>query len=434
MTKVDPTDYPHLIKDGSNMFLDLKRQSMLTAKTVYNAMGLNTSKAMKLHFRQYVQELLHPDNNSCDRYSGISTLINIIMPALLPSCAVIYEEGCRFLDGKNRKKLLCSSQHWIIRHHHTTKEKQFQCNTQLNNDYNNIVVIGNDLDDATLVNIIRKCEALRALVTMRIVKSLKCWYLGVSENNICLIETTFQMSVWKNIWRLIAKYYDNNKPKCPNNIGTLKKEFYPILEEYINSNSKCIVELPRLKDYHGSTRPAEKFSPYHMPVVAMRSENTVMIDGDFEALCCDLADIIEEGYNFLRVEVSEIIAFVATNSSRVVQPGIPPHLPIAYGLRGHSLSMETMRNMVNDVCTELKDRNTSVLCEVYDGQFHKLNVRSDCGHPLTHLQQRHDHFSNIMNSHEQLQLINKLLAYAEISPKDLESIRTAQFKDNTVIG
>ena len=66
MTKVDPTDYPHLIKDGSDMFLDFKRQSMLTAKTVYNAMGLNTSKAMKLHFQQYVQELLHPDNNSCD--------------------------------------------------------------------------------------------------------------------------------------------------------------------------------------------------------------------------------------------------------------------------------------------------------------------------------------------------------------------------------
>ena len=210
--------------------------------------------------------------------------------------------------------------------------------------------------------------------------------MGVSKKNVSLIEITFQMSVWKKIWITIAKYYNNNKPKCPNRIGDLKKELYPLLDENINSRTKCIVELPRMKDVHGTSKTVKKFSPYNMPLIAIRSENTVMIDGDFQALCCDAADIIEEGYNFLCVEASEILAFVTTNSSRVIQPGIPPHLPIVYGLRGNSLSMETMCNMVNDMPTELKNRRTSVLCEVYDGQFHKLNVRSQSGHPLTRLQ------------------------------------------------
>ena len=77
-----------------------------------------------------------------------------------------------------------------------------------------------------------------------------------------------------------------------------------------------------------------------------------MIDNDFQGICC--ADIIEEGYNFLHVEASEILAFVATNCSRIVQPGLPPHLPITYGLRGHSMPMEIMWNMVNDIRNELK--------------------------------------------------------------------------------
>ena len=87
MSKVDPIDYPHLIKDGSDMFLDLKRQSLITCDSVYNCLGLYTSKAMKLHFRQYVQETLDIENNASHKYSGISTLINIIMPSLLLLCS-----------------------------------------------------------------------------------------------------------------------------------------------------------------------------------------------------------------------------------------------------------------------------------------------------------------------------------------------------------
>ena len=148
MSKVQLADYPHLIKECTDMFMDL-RQSLIAAKTAYNAIGLYTSKAMKLHFCKYVQELSQSDNKSYEHYSGIATLINLIMPALLPNCAVIYEEGCRFIDGKMRKKLLCSSEHWIIRCHHTTKEKHFKCNTDLNNEYNNIIVINKQVDYST---------------------------------------------------------------------------------------------------------------------------------------------------------------------------------------------------------------------------------------------------------------------------------------------
>ena len=61
-----------------------------------------------------------------------------------------------------------------------------------------------------------------------------------------------------------------------------------------------------------------------------------------------ISDVIKEGFNFLTVEASEIFAFVATDADRVLKPGIPPHIPIAYGLRDSSMSAEIMRNMIND--------------------------------------------------------------------------------------
>ena len=45
----------------------------------------------------------------------------------------------------------------------------------------------------------------------------------------------------------------------------------------------------------------------------------------FDELCVKLTQSVEEGINFLRVEASEIIAFLATDNERIVKPGIPPH-------------------------------------------------------------------------------------------------------------
>ena len=143
--------------------------------------------------------------------------------------------------------------------------------------------------------------------------------------------------------------------------------------------------------------------------------------------------MIEEGYNFLRVEALEILAFVATNSDRIIQPGIPPHLPIAYAMRGHSLPMRIMRNMVNDIRNELQKRNTSVLCKVYDGQFYQLIVRSENSEPLTRLQMIHDHFNTVMKKYDKKELFEKIMPYSEITEGDRKEIEMNPFVEDTVL-
>ena len=158
----------------------------------------------------------------------------------------------------------------------------------------------------------------------------------------------------------------------------------------------------------------------------MRSENPEIPYMTFQEICYELSNLIEEGYNFLRVEASEILAFVATNSDRIIQPGIPPHLPIAYGMRGHSLPMKIMRN-------ELKKWNTSVLCEVYDGQFHQLNVRSENSEPLTRLQMMHDHFNTVMKNYDKKELLEKIMPYSEVTKGDKREIEINPFVEQTLL-
>ena len=120
---INPLDYPHLIKVGSDIHKDLVRQSLMTAETIFTAVGLNKVWSMKNHLKRFVLDIGYNKDCISTNHVGLTTLINTIMPSMLPSCAVLYEEGCRYLNGKNRNKLICSPSHWIIRHHTTSEKK-----------------------------------------------------------------------------------------------------------------------------------------------------------------------------------------------------------------------------------------------------------------------------------------------------------------------
>ena len=431
-SKVNPMEYSHLIKCGSEIHKDLVRQTLITTGTIGTAIGLNNISSMRSHFQRYIMDVGYVDETTETNYKGISTLANVVMPSMLPSCAVLYEEGCRFLDGKNKKKILCSPKHWIIRHHHTTSEKKWRCNHLLDTDYDNIIVLF--LDDKVKGCLAdNHCALLEIIATMRVVKCMKLWAISTNENIASVTECVYSGSVWKAIWNEIRGIYDQKIPALPKTTSDIKERLFPILASFGTDNTRSLLQVQLLEESVGRYQIHEKFTPYNIPKTPQRSENTEYKIEDFIDICYEISELIEEGYNYLRVEASEILAFVATNSDRIIQAGIPPHLPVAYGMRGHSLSMKTMRNMVNDIRNELKKRNTSVLCEVYDGQFHQLIVRSENSEPLTKLQMMHDHFKDVMTMYDKSELLEKILPYSEIIEEDRTILRNSNFEDSTVI-
>ena len=195
------------------------------------------------------------------------------------------------------------------------------------------------------------------------------------------------------------------------------------------SNVFLLGEVPRISCIKSMIEPSRKFSAYYVPSATPRVDGNLCLDDDFQEISMKIGEIIEEGFNFLHVEASEIIAFVATDSDRMVKPGLPPHIPIAYGLRGNSMPMNVMRNMVNDIRNELHTRKTSVLCEVYDGQFHPIIVRTSTDKPLTRIQLIQYHFKETMKNKSKQDLLDVLLPYSSISSTDLEKLATMRFQN-----
>ena len=269
---IDPLDYPHLIKVGSDIHKDLVRQSLMTTETIFTAVGLNKVSSMRNHFKRFVLDIGYNEDCISANHVDLATLTNIIMPSMLPSCTALYEEGCRYLNGKNRNKLICSPNHWIIRHHHTTSEKKWKCNHSIDMDYDDIAVMfveGNMNGCIGFSN----CDILNAVATMRIVKCMKLWAVQYYENSVMVMECTYDIQTWRSIWKIIQMYYDQKIPTQPKNTSEIKKDIIPLLERFAETNTKAMLEVPLMRDVIGQYRMVSKFLAYNIPQTPMRSEN-----------------------------------------------------------------------------------------------------------------------------------------------------------------
>ena len=317
------------------------------------------------------------------------------------------------------------------RHHHGTGMQSLSCNDSITTSHENLCVIVEKVDEPNYI--MNRNDAIKALASMRCKKVIRAWtcYIGIAS--LSIIESEYDEDTWKLIWRQLRLLYNNNNPKSPQTITSIQKRLYPLIDHHIENNTRMLAEIPKLNGKMSEFTKQNRFTPYNIPNIHTERELSVILCRSFKETAVELSEIIESGINFLRVEASEILAFVVTDSERIIKPGIPPHLPVAYGLRGSSLTMKTMRDMVNQIRDELKNLNATVLCEVYDGQFHPIIVKNEKGEPLTRIQHVIQHFKKVMNDNDKESMLEKLLLYSQISEDDQSGLREARFQNEETL-
>ena len=85
-------------------------------------------------------------------------------------------------------------------------------------------------------------------------------------------------------------------------------------------------------------------------------------------------------------KATEILVFVIADLDRLQISDIPQAVPIAYALKGYSMSVELMRRMLYDVLEACANRGLYTPIVSFDGQWSTLAMRSTTGKPLTILQ------------------------------------------------
>ena len=175
-------------------------------------------------------------------------------------------------------------------------------------------------------------DAIKALSSMKSRQMHKSWTCLIGKSSIVIIESDYDDVTWKIIWNDLKKHFDNDKLKNTNKITDSQKKYKELMKDYIERNCKVIAELPKISGKLGQLKRCNKFSAYFTPIQNNRPKDHSICESNLQEVCFEMAELIEHGINFMRVEASEILAFVITDSERICNPGIPPHLPIAYGL------------------------------------------------------------------------------------------------------
>ena len=75
------------------------------------------------------------------------------------------------------------------------------------------------------------------------------------------------------------------------------------------------------------------------------------------------------------------MAFVVTDTDRIHSAEKPNQIPIAYALKGHSLTCDVLCEMIDQVHDRCMEHGIKIVANATDGQWNKLTTRSS--EPLT---------------------------------------------------
>ena len=149
----------------------------------------------------------------------------------------------------------------------------------------------------------------------------------------------------------------------------VKEELRIYLQKYIDENSCVIVcEVPSMKVHEDYSELHKDQSPYYVPEIEyLRNVSDSTIATKLKAICRVTKDLVSEVYKLQRRKATKILAFVISDMDRIHDGEHPNQIPIAYALKGYSLSTEKLREMIDVVQKKCKAKGIDVLCEATDG-------------------------------------------------------------------
>ena len=125
-----------------------------------------------------------------------------------------------------------------------------------------------------------------------------------------------------------------------------------------------------------SISPFEDKCPYEV-----EEYNIKEIQDICNIICVKAEEFLNEGHTLNQTQVTEICIFMLSNSDRIFQRDHPNRAPMAFIMKGPSLSTSDLRRLVKKCRNELKDRSIPILFECYDGQWSRLCTLDEIGFP-----------------------------------------------------
>ena len=392
ITKEENVQY---IKQRSQEWFEVRKSARVTGSSVNKAIGLDTLAKQKEHHYVRVRgrepkpvspELQKLFNHGMkNEINAIATLVATVVPAYLPACFSFYEVGPCFIHSESRRNLMEVSADGIL-----------QCsfgencpNRNIHGDRRIVVeiksLIPQDHVPETLFYEVPSRYMPQLQSELKAYSCSELWLVCSTGVSATVIVVNFDGTLWDSIWNLCETLYSPEKPVVPTKLHPSLKDLRLQIAESKQRRTHLLCEVPTVTGEAGNITLDPNFTSPYSPVpgrinIDITEEQVTLMNKNLSE---HSLSAFKECHQVLRDPGKELLVFMLTDKDRKYDKNTPYSFPVAYALKGASIKNSTLKYLVDKLRNELRRRNISVICETYDGQWHKHITESSSGRRLT---------------------------------------------------
>ena len=430
------TGNSQFIKQGTDLWTEKRKEARVTGSTLYRALGLETFAAQKEHFHIHIQKRtpkpfseelkLKFQYGTRNEQNALATLVGAGVFSIFPPCFAFMEQGIHFVHGGGQEKFLGVSPDGL-----------FQC-TQGEG------CIHKDRPDHINTALEIKCKfprddepvgpyyniplrySTQCLSEMHVTRTEQLLFVCFTATGVALFFMQNDNELWGKIKLLAEELYGGETPKVPKKSNPQSKLLKAALKNFIETKTRFLYEIPAMQGFYGEGKISKEWlSPYavtKLDNIGIERDNDEL---DFEMKICaeEAKSIISDGYQVLRSLAREVMVFMLVDKDRIHDNYVSYAMPIAYVMKGASMSNDQLRFILDKIRNELNKRRISILCECSDGQWLKTCTSSKDGTVLNLLQMSRTTWKSVssLSKDRCLENIEKLCKMSDVF---LENITT----------
>ena len=230
------------------------------------------------------------------------------------------------------------------------------------------------------------------LAEMKVYDSNELWLVCSIQRSCTLISVTFDEVLWNSIWSLVIEFYEVEKPKMQTRVHPLNSDLCLRINTFIKQHSQLMFEVPTVTGEFGNVYLDPTFSSPFSPNLPRERVNLDLnlITTENKAISSEASSAFNACHEVLRTPAKELLVFMLTNKDRKQNKHIPYSYPIAYAMKGSSMTNADLQYMVSKLRDVLYSKKIPILAEAYDGQWHNHITQNSQG---VHLTKMHGKFS-----------------------------------------
>ncbi|XP_013399595.1 uncharacterized protein LOC106165781 [Lingula anatina] len=240
---------------------------------------------------------------------------------------------------------------------------------------------------------------LQVMAEMVALGTEQCLFVSFEDSFTRLFLVRFDLPVWSMAVHEIQSIYSTpgSRPASRTENG---KQLFRTIKTNIKSNCSLLAEV---RSVHvcdkANTVLTEMTTAFPFVEVHCRARENFVSTPEFVASKQSALEVgdthLRKAYELLCQKATEMVALVISDLDRMNKQDRILGVPINYFLKGYSLPMDIMRNIMEDTLDKLHQEGLHVPIVSFDGAFMKLLNRDENNHPMTLVQLQKDFWHEV---------------------------------------